>query len=214
MKSNEKLKNKKNLWPIITLVIGIFMGNLISPLCSDDTHKDIVEKFENQEQVLIEKNEEIEILNAKVDSAKPWFEKTEAEQKAIEEEIERKKAEEEEAKLLAKQEEERKGYDTNIFYDDLARTPKNYVGKKVKFQGKVVQVLENDEEVQLRLAVDGDYDTIIYCVYDSSLVSSRILENDQIIVMGLSTDLITYESTMGGKITIPSMLVQRIDVCS
>jgi hypothetical protein len=34
-------------------------------------------------------------------------------------------------------------------------------------------------------------------------VSSRVLENDIITVMGVSAGLISYESTMGGTITIP-----------
>ena len=29
--------------------------------------------------------------------------------------------------------------------------------------------------------------------------------------MGLSAGLLTYTSTMGGEITIPSMLIQKID---
>ncbi len=58
----------------------------------------------------------------------------------------------------------------------------------------------------------GDYDNIMYCAYNSSIVSSRVLEDDYITVMGVSTDLLTYTSTMGGEITIPSMLVEKIDM--
>ena len=71
--------------------------------------------------------------------------------------------------------------------------------------------MEGDGEVQIRLAVNGDYDNILYGVYDSSIVSSRVLEDDYITVMGLSSDLLTYESTMGGEITIPSMVVEKIE---
>lgn len=86
--------NEKKIWIIITLAIGIFIGILISPLCFYSNYKDIEGKLNNQEQALIEKDEEIKKLNDKIDLAKPWFEKTQAEQKAIEEENERKKAEE------------------------------------------------------------------------------------------------------------------------
>lgn len=108
-------------------------------------------------------------------------------------------------------EELKNSYDTGITYDNLARNPENYIGEKVKFEGKVIQVIEGKREVQLRLAVNGDYNNIIYCTYDSSIVSSRVLENDYITVMGLSSDLLTYTSTLGAPITIPSMLVQKID---
>lgn len=52
----------------------------------------------------------------------------------------------------------------------------------------------------------------MYCVYNSSIITSRVLEDDYITVMGKSSDLITYTSTMGGEITIPSMMVEKIDM--
>lgn len=164
-------------------------------------------------------SEENEVLKSKLDEAEPWFKMKEEEQKAIEEENAKKEAEEEAKRLAEKEEaerlaeeEEKKGYDTGIGYKDLARNPENYVGKKIKFEGKVIQVMEGDGEVQIRLAVNGDYDNIMYCAYDSSIVTSRVLEDDYITVMGVSTDLLTYTSTMGGEITIPSMLVEKIDM--
>jgi len=122
-----------------------------------------------------------------------------------------KKAEEEAAAAAAKAEEEAKGYETGITYDQLARTPDDYMDKKVKFYGTVVQVMEGDGEVQIRLAVDDDYDTILYGAYDSSIVSSRVLEDDEITIYGVSKGLLTYESTMGGNITIPAVLIEKID---
>ena len=55
---------------------------------------------------------------------------------------------------------------TVITYDNLARTPDDYQGKKVKFYGKVLQVMEGDGEIQIRLAVNDDYDTVLYGAYD------------------------------------------------
>ncbi|MFD1433107.1 hypothetical protein [Lacticaseibacillus yichunensis] len=107
-------------------------------------------------------------------------------------------------------EEERRGYETGITYDQLARTPDSYMGKKVKFYGEVVQIMEDGDSVQARLAVNGDYDNMLLCDWTSSTVSSRILENDQITIFGVSAGLITYESTMGGDITIPSVAVDKI----
>lgn len=218
MKFKEMVKNKIVVCSVVALVIGAFLGNWSAPLCSDSEHEGVIAKIETLETEVKDKDKEIEELNAKIDSAKPWFEMKAEEQKAIEEENARikaeeeakKKAEEEEAKRLA-EEEEKKGYDTGITYSQLARTPEDYKGKKVKFKGKVVQVMEGDGEVQIRLAVGGNYNNIIYGVYDSDLVSSRVLEDDYITIMGLSAGLLTYTSTMGGEITIPSMIVQKID---
>lgn len=102
-------------------------------------------------------------------------------------------------------------YRYQITYDNLARTPDDYQGKKVKFYGKVLQVMEGDGEIQIRLAVNDDYDTVLYGAYDSSIVSSRVLEDDEITIYGTSAGLISYDSTMGGKITIPAVLIDKID---
>ena len=162
-------------------------------------------------------NTEIDELNEKIESAQPWFEMEENEQKEIEKANEEKrKAEEEEAKRKeeeeqrAKEEEEKKGYDTGITYSQLARNPDDYMYKKVKFKGKVIQVMEGDGETQIRLAVNGSYDNIIYGVYESDIVDSRVLEDDYITIYGNSAGLITYTSTMGGKITIPSVVITKI----
>lgn len=71
--------------------------------------------------------------------------------------------------------------------------------------------MEGDGTTQIRFAVGDDYDTILYAEFDSSIVESRILEDDKITIMGLSTGLITYESTMGGDISIPGMSIEKVE---
>lgn len=90
----------------------------------------------------------------------------EAEKKA--EEAKKAKKEQQEAEAAAKaaaEAENAKGYETGITYDQLARTPDDFIGQKVKFSGKVLQVMEGDDETQIRLAVDSNYDTVLYCGY-------------------------------------------------
>ena len=149
-----------------------------------------------------------EAEKAKAEQEKKSIEEAEAAKKAAEEAAAAQKAAEEEAARLA---EEAKGYETGITYDQLARTPDDYLGKKVKFYGKVIQVIENGSTVQIRLAVNDDYDTILLGKYDSSIVSSRIFEDDMITIYGVSVGTITYQSTMGGNITIPGVSVEKID---
>lgn len=110
----------------------------------------------------------------------------------------------------AKEAEKAKGYETGITYNQLARTPDKYKDKKVKFSGKVVQVIEGDDSVQIRLAVNDDYDTILLGEYSTSIVSSRVLEDDHITIYGTSVGTISYESTMGGTITIPGVYIDKI----
>ncbi len=106
---------------------------------------------------------------------------------------------------------EAQGYETGITYDQLARTPDDYEGEKVKFRGEVVQVIEGDDSVQIRLAVNGDYDRILLGEYEKDIVSSRVLEDDTITIYGTSVGTISYESTMGGQITIPGVYIEKID---
>lgn len=115
------------------------------------------------------------------------------------------------AEKKAAAEREAKGYETGITYDQLARTPDQYEGKKVKFYGRVVQVIESDDEIQIRLAVNGDYNAILLGGYDSDIVSSRVLEDDYITIYGTSSGTISYESTMGATITIPGVWITKID---
>lgn len=93
----------------------------------------------------------------------------------------------------------------------MARTPGDFIGEKVKLTGNVIQVIEGDAETQIRFAVNGNYDTILLGGYDSSIVKSRILEDNKITIYGVSIGLITYESTMGGEISIPGVTIDKIE---
>lgn len=144
------------------------------------------------------------------------LETKEAEARKIEAEkvaAEKKAAEEKAAAdaAAAKAAEEARGYETGITYDQLARTPDDFEGQKVKFYGKVIQVMEGDGDIQIRFAVDDNYDTILYGEYSSSIVPSRILEDDYITIYGTSVGTVSYTSTMGGKITIPGVYIEKID---
>lgn len=125
------------------------------------------------------------------------------------EDAERIKKEKEEK--AAREKEEKIGYNTGITYDQLARTPDDYINKKVKFTGEAIQIIEGSYQNQIRLAIDSDYDKIILITYVKSIVTSRVLEDDIITIYGVSDGLISYQSTMGGMITIPSVLVDKID---
>lgn len=227
IQSNEESKFKKfkktKIFKAITYIVVFFIGGIIAtpsetPTMSNEEIESVLAENTSYESELSEANTKIDQLSSKVDSAKPWFEMEENEQKEVEKANEEKKIAEEKAKKKeaeekkkASEEKEKKGYDTGITYKQLARTPDDYEGEKIKFNGKVIQVMEGDGVVQIRLAVGGDYDNIMLCEYLSSTVDSRVLEDDYITVYGSSTGLITYTSTMGGEITIPSMLVMKID---
>lgn len=167
-----------------------------------DAYKEKMKPFEEMTAA------QAEAEKAKAEEEKRQLEEAEAQRKAEEEAA--KKAEEEAAAAAAAAE-EAKGYKTGITYDQLARTPDDYKGKKVKFSGKVIQVIEGDGRVNIRLAVNDDYDTVLFCEYESGIVSSRVLDDDHITIYGTSYGLYSYKSTMGGTITIPAVVVDKID---
>ena len=98
-------------------------------------------------------------------------------------------------------------------YNEIARDPDDYEGKKAKFSGEVLQVLESSDsaQVNMRIAVDGDYDHVLYVVYYMPEGSSRILEDDHITVYGVLGGLYTYTSTMNAQITIPILYAQYVE---
>jgi outer membrane murein-binding lipoprotein Lpp len=105
------------------------------------------------------------------------------------------------------------GYETGITYDQLSRTPNSFNGKKVKFTGKVLQAMEGSltSDPAIRLAVNKNYNTVLYGKYHSDIISSRILEDDIITIYGTSYGLESYQSTLGGTITIPYVFIDKIE---
>lgn len=99
-------------------------------------------------------------------------------------------------------------------YNEIARDPDDYEGKKAKFSGEVLQCLESSDssQVNIRLAINDDYDQVLYVVYDMPKGSSRILEDDHITVYGELAGLYTYTSTMNAQITIPIMYAEYVDL--
>lgn len=99
----------------------------------------------------------------------------------------------------------------DIPFDDLARNPDANKGKRVHFHGKIVQVIEGDIDTQYRVSVEqGDYgiwdsNKVIFVSYIRTGNDNRLLEDDIVDLWGTTNGTITYQSTMGGNITIPSV---------
>ena len=182
--------------------------NLISDFSSFE--KDFKDKYQTGETNI--ENSKTQYVAAKKKADDEAKAKADAEAKKAKEEADAKAAQEAAAQEAAAQEAERKAYDTGITYDQLARTPDDYKEKKAKFTGKVIQVIEGNGETDLRIAVNQNYDTVLMVAYDPKISSTRILENDNVTVKGVSQGIYTYDSTMGGKISVPSMTVDEITI--
>lgn len=94
-----------------------------------------------------------------------------------------------------------------ISYKKLSRNPKKYYGRKIKFKGKIVQVIEDDWYTRYIINITkgnfGIWNDTMYVEYEPSS-SKRILEDDIVTFYGTYDGLYTYENLWGASKTVPS----------
>lgn len=102
----------------------------------------------------------------------------------------------------------------DISFKELARNTEKHIGELLKYNGKVVQVLENSGDYELRVNVTKDEygfwsDTVyLICLQ----CPTRPLEDDIISFVAVVDGRLTYKSTMGADITLPQLTVRLFDV--
>lgn len=77
---------------------------------------------------------------------------------------------------------------------------------KLQVTGTVIQAMKSDQDVNLRLAINDDYDQVVLITIEDSDYQDVIAENDNVTVYGLNAGLISYETVMGNEQTVPGML--------
>lgn len=98
-----------------------------------------------------------------------------------------------------------------VSYTSVARNPDYYEGQLITTTGKVIQVLENGQEVQLRLQEETDNwedDYVWYVFYTRTSGEPRILEGDTMTIYGENVGTVSYETVMGNIVTIPAILMK------
>ena len=170
----------------------------------DDTEREIVDiKIDEvnkatEEQLAQEKAQKEAEEAAKKQAEEEAKRKAEEEEKARKEEEERQKAEAEAHK-----------YETGLTWEQIAREGKN--GTLGQFEGKIVQVINgNYGYTQYRIAINGNYDTIMLVEAASYELKETLLEDDYVYFKGKSMGTVSYESVLGAKITIPAFDVDEI----
>lgn len=118
----------------------------------------------------------------------------------------------EDIKAAAEKEAAKANYSSDYTYEQLARNPDTYEGNLVKFKGKVLQAETSSNISYLRLAINSDYDTVLFVTYDSSVISYRLLEDDIVTVYGESQGIYSYEAVSGATITIPWVRADIIEM--
>ncbi|MCJ0570785.1 hypothetical protein MMJ61_01015 [Enterococcus cecorum] len=188
---------------ILTLGLLLFSASIMLAACSYNPGYEDTSTEESTEDT-------VDLKKLSKELAQESKEKAEAEKEAKEAEERARQSKEREEKAEA----ERKDPNSyeNVDYITLARNPENYIGKKLKFSGKILQVIEGSSSTEYRLAVNNDYDNVVYMSISNDDLPQRILEDDLVTVYGVSTGKITYESTLGGNITIPSMVIYMFNI--
>lgn len=98
----------------------------------------------------------------------------------------------------------------SLDYKGVSRNPSDFVGRHVKFSGKVLQVIEYGSTVAFRVASKGNYDNVVYVRMTVPENYSRILEDDRVEVSGTYGELYSYETVRGDTLTIPMVHAELI----
>lgn len=129
----------------------------------------------------------------------------------------------EESEALEKNMETFKNSCESYAYKEIARNPNNFIDKHAKFEGQVIQVMENGDDIVLRVNItkeanefaEGGYlysDTIYVEYTKNDKNESRILEDDIITLYGTLKGTKTYDTIFGSSETIPYYIAEYIDI--
>lgn len=176
--------------------------------------KEYLELDENEKALVDAKI--VEVNQATEDQLAQEKAQKEAEEKAKKEAEEEAKRQAEEEERLRKEEEERQKaeaeahkYETGLTWEQIAREGR--VGELGKFEGKIVQVMSGSGFTQYRVAINGDYDTIMLIEVLDGISSEVLLEDDYVYFKGMSMGQYTYTTVLGSEMTIPSFIVDEIN---
>lgn len=97
-------------------------------------------------------------------------------------------------------------YRTDYDIKDVERNPAEYKDELLSFEGKIIQVMEDDVYTAYRIAINDDYDRIAYVQTLSLTLEERLLEDDYVTVYGAFDDLLTYETVLGASQTVPAFI--------
>lgn len=97
----------------------------------------------------------------------------------------------------------------NITYEDLFRNSDTHLGRTVYYRGELIQMLGEPGDWQYRINVTpvsfGYTDTVLVTYTGTD----RFLEDDIVDFVGLSAGPFTYESVLGGDVTVPLLFVDE-----
>lgn len=111
-------------------------------------------------------------------------------------------------------EDEYKSLCENFDYKTIARSPDDYIGKKIYGTGEIIQVIDEDYEMatfRINVTPIMNYnntevlyytDTVLAVLYNYDM-NNRLLEDDVIDFWGIAAGNYTYETVLGSSSTVP-----------
>lgn len=198
----EKSKEEKEIESFITTYKPMYevIDSGKSYYDMDDTEKAYIDNFLNSafydspQKLQEEYQEKFDFYSTNREESK---------QRVIDEENARKTAEEE-----AKRQAEAQKYETGLTWEQIAREEK--VGTYGKFEGKIIQVVDNGIYKSYRVAINGDYDQVMYVTDSMKKATETLLEDDYVYFKGESLGNTTYTTVMGASVTLPAFRVHEI----
>src|SRR5699024_10467969 len=122
--------------------------------------------------------------------------------KKLEAEIEEEKDEEE-----RELKEKKKEY-SELDFKQLYKNADKHDGELVKYSGKIIQIFESDGSTELRLGMGTYGQDVVYVYYDDE---TEFVEDDKITVYGEVKGNHTYDTTIGGQVTLPLIFADIIE---
>lgn len=120
--------------------------------------------------------------------------------------------------LLEEYENEYKSKCKEYTYKSIARNPEKVKGEYATISGEVVQVIEKDSNIELRVNITKEswgYSDTIYVTYTrKSHNEDRILEDDIITIWGTLQGMTSYESILSAQVSLPLMAAEYIVIDS
>lgn len=133
------------------------------------------------------------------------------EAKDIDDKIEedKEKAEEEEERLEEEQRlKEEKAEYKDLDFKQLDKNPDKHSGELVKYSGRIVQIIEGESTSDIRLGL-GEYGSDVVYIYFDDV--TEFVEDDNITVYGEVEGSYTYDTAVGGQMTVPLISADIIE---
>ena len=108
-------------------------------------------------------------------------------------------------------------YDNGLTYEDFARDVDGLKGEYLALNGEVIQVVETKDTTELRVAIGGDSNKIIYCILKNKNI--KVLEGDYVKIKGQSLGYIEYttivdiEKSVVG-VDVHELVISSIEECT